>query len=385
MTANVQREDASRNKRGGINDPLAGKTPKQIFEDCVWASNEPTPVKIFLLCICRFFDDDCRSSSMSYAQLERDTGLSERKVKELGKTVRRRWLSVGVGKGLMTANGPQNLYHGIIPADVVEKLRQDRIERARRVVIDRRRVKIVAEREITTMTIAGVHQLHPGGVHNMHPDPEQRWDGVHGLHERGAPHAPLLQGNCNTTASTWSAEGSGPYNAADDDGAARQKAVALNLTEDDYQSFNGHANTFGRARSEIVLRPLIRAETDPVLEGLIRALLRTYNSETARGALDDTFGELQALAAVEARAGSQGKGKGLKSLRPWMEQVLEKKAQRICLAKANREAEARSAAHVHEQRLQRRVVGVNKPPQQRWMYSATIDDLLDEVVAGMEG
>jgi hypothetical protein len=63
---------------------------------------------------------------------------------------------------------------------------------------------------------------------------------------------------------------------------------------------------------EIVLRPLLRAETDPVLEGLIRALLRTYNSETARGALDDTFGELQALAAVEARAGSQGKGKGLK-------------------------------------------------------------------------
>jgi hypothetical protein len=105
MTANVQLEDADRNKRGGINDPLAGKTPKQIFEDCVWASNEPTPVKIFLLCICRFFDDDCRSSSMSYAQLERDTGLSERKVKELGKTVRRRWLSVGVGKGLMTANG----------------------------------------------------------------------------------------------------------------------------------------------------------------------------------------------------------------------------------------------------------------------------------------
>jgi hypothetical protein len=68
-----------------------------------------------------------------------------------------------------------------------------------------------------------------------------------------------------------------------------------------------------------------------------------------------------------------------------MEQVLEKKAQRICLAKANREAEARSAAHVQEQRLQRRVEGIYKPPQQRRMNSASIDELLDEVVAGMEG
>jgi hypothetical protein len=82
------------------------------------------------------------------------------------------------------------------------------------------------------MTIDGVHQLHPNGVHNMHPDPEQTWDGVHGLHERGAPRAPLLQDNCTTTTSTWSVKEGGSCNSADE-GRAGPNAVALNLTEED--------------------------------------------------------------------------------------------------------------------------------------------------------
>jgi hypothetical protein len=59
-----------------LNDPLAGKTAKQIFEDCVWLSDESTGVKLFLLCIHRFFDADCRSSSMSYKQTARDCDLT---------------------------------------------------------------------------------------------------------------------------------------------------------------------------------------------------------------------------------------------------------------------------------------------------------------------
>ena len=47
------------------NDPLAGMTPRQIFIDAVWVSDESATTKIFLLCIARFFDSDCRSSSMS--------------------------------------------------------------------------------------------------------------------------------------------------------------------------------------------------------------------------------------------------------------------------------------------------------------------------------
>ena len=37
------------------NDPLGGKSQKQIFEDCVWLSAESSGMKLFLLCVHRFF------------------------------------------------------------------------------------------------------------------------------------------------------------------------------------------------------------------------------------------------------------------------------------------------------------------------------------------
>ena len=58
--------------RPPLGDPLAGKTPKQIFEDCVWLSDEAAGMKLFLLCVHRFFSADCRSRSMSYGQIAKD-------------------------------------------------------------------------------------------------------------------------------------------------------------------------------------------------------------------------------------------------------------------------------------------------------------------------
>jgi hypothetical protein len=81
------------------NDPLAGMTAKQIFFDCVWLSEERTSTKIMLLCIGRFFDDNARSSSMSYAQVARECGFDERTAKRIGKDIRERWLQISIGKG----------------------------------------------------------------------------------------------------------------------------------------------------------------------------------------------------------------------------------------------------------------------------------------------
>jgi hypothetical protein len=106
------------------NDPLAGKTTRQIYQMCIWASDEPSSTKLFLLCVSRFFDADGRSSSMSYKQVAADSSLSERSAKRIAGDVAGRWLRVEVGKGYRTASGPQNLYHAIVPADVLARVRE---------------------------------------------------------------------------------------------------------------------------------------------------------------------------------------------------------------------------------------------------------------------
>jgi hypothetical protein len=106
-------------------DPLMGMTAKQIWIDCVWLSKEKTVTKIMLLCIGRFFDDNARSSSMSYAQVARECSLHESTPKKIAAEVRDRWLRIGVGKGFQVpGKGPQNLYHGVSPPELVEELRE---------------------------------------------------------------------------------------------------------------------------------------------------------------------------------------------------------------------------------------------------------------------
>ena len=112
---------------------------------------------------------------MSYSQISRGCGLSERKAKQVAQQVVGRWLEIEVGKGFYVAgHGHQNLYHGIIPPEVVQKVGDERALR-----IERRKVTVVAEHEVTTIT----------GVHVVHPGREQSETGVHGLHDRGAQGA----------------------------------------------------------------------------------------------------------------------------------------------------------------------------------------------------
>ena len=80
-----------------------------------------------LLCIGRFFDDNACSSSMSYAQVARECGLHEVTAKKTANAVKDRWLRIGVGKGFyVPGKGAQNLYHGICPPELVERLREER-------------------------------------------------------------------------------------------------------------------------------------------------------------------------------------------------------------------------------------------------------------------
>jgi hypothetical protein len=104
-------------------DPLACWTPRQVFFACIWLADISTSLKLFLLCVGRFFDEEARSSSMSYAQVARECGMHESSAKRTAKAVAGVWLKVEIGKGRQTARGPQNLYHGQCPPAVVDELR----------------------------------------------------------------------------------------------------------------------------------------------------------------------------------------------------------------------------------------------------------------------
>jgi hypothetical protein len=106
-------------------DPLRKLTPKQQFFAAVWISDLPALQKLFLFCIWRYFDCNARSSSMSYQQIARDCSFDESTSKRIARNVTEGWLKIGVGKGYPTRFGRTNLYHGVIPSDVLAKLRAD--------------------------------------------------------------------------------------------------------------------------------------------------------------------------------------------------------------------------------------------------------------------
>jgi hypothetical protein len=107
-------------------DPLADLTPWQLFIDCIWISREGTYTKIMLLCIARFMEKQLRGgSSMSYSQIAGDCGFSEPTAKRCAKKVRERWLRILVGKGrYVPGKGSENLYHDVIPGDLLDELRR---------------------------------------------------------------------------------------------------------------------------------------------------------------------------------------------------------------------------------------------------------------------
>jgi hypothetical protein len=156
----------------GREDPLAGLTPWQIYNDCIWISDEDTNTRIMLLCVARFMDKNLRASSMSYTQIAAACGFSEASAKRSAKAARGWWLRIEVGKGrYWPGKGSENLYHGIIPEKWLEELR-------RRKSTVRGDEGIVDPAEKIVAGMAGVSQRHP-----------EFGFGVSGRH-RGVPQTP---------------------------------------------------------------------------------------------------------------------------------------------------------------------------------------------------
>jgi hypothetical protein len=159
------------------NDPLAGMTPWQIYQKCIWVSDEDAYVKIMLLCISRYMGKDLHAASMAYSQIARDCGFSQETAKKCAKRVAGTWLKIGVQKGrYVPGKGNQNLYDGIIPEKWASEVRQrilggDTIE---------------PDKEIANAVDNAI--ANKTGVSNRHPDGQFR----------GAPEAGVSEGHPET-------------------------------------------------------------------------------------------------------------------------------------------------------------------------------------------
>ena len=179
-----------------MNDPLADMTPWQIYQRCIWISDEDTNTKISLLCLSRFMDKDLRAASMSYAQWARDCGFSERTAKRCAQVAASTWLRVGVGKGrYVPGKGHENRYDGVIPQKWADELRR-RMRNGIEVKPDEDIVKAV-DNVISGKT--GVSEGHPEqrGVTHRHPETPisgcQAGTGVSGSPVRGVRESHVLQ------------------------------------------------------------------------------------------------------------------------------------------------------------------------------------------------
>ena len=188
------------------NDPLAGMTQKQVYRDCIWASDEDVYTKIMLLCIERFMKPDLRSSSMSYKQIAADCGFSEETAKRTAKRVRDGgWLRIEVGGGFyVPGKGCQNLYHGIMPKKWVDELRRRKMQgravnpdEAVLVAVDayaKRLSGVSVEHPVEALP--EVSQVEPGEVSGSHLENARAGcladTGVSSRVERGASQTPLL-------------------------------------------------------------------------------------------------------------------------------------------------------------------------------------------------
>lgn len=110
------------------NDPLSHLNTREIWNDCVWFSNETTGMKLFLLAIGRFFDKEGRASSRAVSQVAQDCSAHPDTIRSYIKRARQYWLDIEVQGGFMTRFGRQNLYHAILPPMVLEGLRRYRAQ-----------------------------------------------------------------------------------------------------------------------------------------------------------------------------------------------------------------------------------------------------------------
>lgn len=343
------------------NDPLAGKTAKQIYEDCIWFSSESTETKLFLLCIARFFDADAKSSSMSYSQVARECGLSERQAKYIAKRIRGVWLRIEIGKGFrVPGKGCQNLYHGIIPTEVVEALRSFDPRRAAQIIVERKRVTV--EHEKTTINMTGVHPMHPDEVHTMHPEP------VAEIH-RGAWGDTAGCTPCIRTSIT-----------AIHTPSEFARTCAPHLTDDDFEDFNAICNAWGRKPGAITLSPFLRDVTDGQLISELKQISADHSDkpELLVSSLRATFNVMRAAIADDAATDDRPKWSGLKAATGYFRKTLASQLHEMALAQARNSASVAAEKDILLTRHQQRKIAVSSPARGGGRRKS-LSDLMDEI------
>jgi hypothetical protein len=129
------------------------------------------------------------------------------------------------------------------------------------------------------------------------------------------------------------------------------------ITDEHREAFRELADTFGRRKGEMVPNPTVRADSDPMLDGLIRSELGAYPPDIVERAIDAALRDANAVRLRDIQDGSAGKGRGgMPSLVRHLEKVMRSKADD--LMRARDESEAKNRTDVQQEVLEKRFRGV---------------------------
>lgn len=308
------------------NDPLAGMTAKRIWFDCIWLSEERTAVKLMLLCIGRFFDDNAQSSSMSYTQVARECSLTDRGAKKIAGEVRDRWLRIEVNAGYhVPGKGRTNRYSGIAPNALVEKLR------------DRERTK--------------------SGVNHIHPDPDFDVNHVHPEAERGERND--IAG-CSQFTRTQNNS---------DSKLVVDGAIRFEVSDSELETFNGICSAW-RKEPDLVAKRIDRSKTD---EAFFKAI-------APYGTTDPDILQIAVSNAMLALDGAceNANSNNWRSAVNWFSRALPSKITDAQLDQAKAQARARSEKEIQTELHNQRRAGLNGSGRRKSRERPSMDDILQQ-------
>jgi len=145
-------------------------------------------------------------------------------------------------------------------------------------------------------------------------------------------------------------------------------------TEEHYETFRELADRFGRRKHAMVQCPTSRADSDPVLDGLVRTELGALPPDVRSHVIDAALRDGHTVWVQSNQDGSAGKGRGgLATLNRYMEKVLRSKADDLMRARKVSAAKDRTEQIVRQEDLEKRMrrvrsagAGVGKKRGSSW-------------------
>ena len=131
------------------------------------------------------------------------------------------------------------------------------------------------------------------------------------------------------------------------------------VTEEHRKTFRELADRFGRRKDAIVQCPTNRADSDPVLDGLVRTELGALPPDLRSHAIYAALRDAHTVWVQSNQDGSAGKGRGgLATLNRFLEKVLRSKGDDLMRAYKVSAAKDRTEQIVREGDLEKRMRGV---------------------------